>query len=280
MSRVALISALIVLAAYGGALPADSQTAARASCQGKTLPQSISDARLALEKQPEELAPRIRLADALVDQGCYEEAVAVLEGGQAMHPHSIELTGKLRDVRSMITEQTYIQGLTQAEEAAKLQHNQLRCTKLGDLDACNAALRSTPDDVALLVAKADALMQDGHVTQAVDVYQHAAQLSPANESVKAKLSAAQARESAAVAPPAVVPQVAASEKQAAQGTAAPKPIAASRVAAVSKPAAASKAATAPKGPAPTRVAAASPPPLIEPAPAPSYSNDAPAGRSN
>ena len=59
----------------------------------------------------------------------------------------------MRDVRSLVTEQTYIEGLTQAAEGAKLARNQLRCTKLADIAACEDAFRSKPDDVQLLIGE-------------------------------------------------------------------------------------------------------------------------------
>ena len=75
---------------------------------------------------------RLRLADALVDQGCYQEAVGVLEAGEQVHPHSSELAGKLRDVRSLVTEQTYIAGLTQAAERSP-QHDRMHIHPRGEM---------------------------------------------------------------------------------------------------------------------------------------------------
>jgi Flp pilus assembly protein TadD len=144
-----------------------------------------------MDHNPDDLGPRMRLADALVDQGCYQEAVEILETASEIFPRNAELTGKLRDVRSLVTEQTYIEGLTQAAEGAKLARNQLRCTKLGDVAACEDALRSKPDDVQLLLAKGDALMQANRPTEAETAYRHLAQLKPGDESVRTKLANAE-----------------------------------------------------------------------------------------
>jgi tetratricopeptide (TPR) repeat protein len=133
----------------------------------------------------------MRLADALVDQGCYQEAVGVLEAVQESFPRNAELSAKLRDVRSLVTEQTYIEGLTQAAESAKLARNQLRCTRLADITACEDALRSKPDDPQLLVAKGDALIQANRPAEALTAYQHAAALKPGDEAIKTKLTAAE-----------------------------------------------------------------------------------------
>src|SRR5262249_45299655 len=130
---------------------------ARASCQNGKQPAAVTEAAAALEHDPDDLGPRVRLADALVDQGGYQEAVGGLEAGEQGHPRDSLLAGKLRDVRSLVTEQTYIEGLTQAAEAAKFQRNQLRCTRLADVTACDDALKLKPDDEQLLTARREAL---------------------------------------------------------------------------------------------------------------------------
>jgi len=164
---------------------------ARASCQSGKHSDAVVDAQSAMNRNPDDLGPRMRLADALVDQGCYQEAVEILETASENFPRNAELTGKLRDVRSLVTEQTYIEGLTQAAEGAKLARNQLRCTKLGDAAACEDALRSKPDDVQLLLAKGDALMQANRPAEAETAYRHLAQLKPGDESVRTKLANAE-----------------------------------------------------------------------------------------
>src|SRR4051794_14735098 len=85
----------------------------RASCQSGKHSDAVVDAKNAMDHNPDDLGPRMRVADALVDQGCYQEAVDILETAEQVFPRSAELTGKLRDVRSLVTEQTYIEGLTQ-----------------------------------------------------------------------------------------------------------------------------------------------------------------------
>ena len=165
---------------------------ARASCQSGKHSDAVVDAQSAMDHNPDDLGPRMRLADALVDQGCYQEAVEILETASEIFPRNAELNGKLRDVRSLVTEQTYIEGLTQAAEGAKLARNQLRCTKLGDVAACEDALRSKPDDVQVLLAKGDALMQANRPAEAETAYRHLAQLKPGDESVRTKLASAEA----------------------------------------------------------------------------------------
>jgi Flp pilus assembly protein TadD len=189
---------------------AHARALARASCQSGKHSEAVVDATAAIEREPDEPGPRMRLADALVDQGCYQEAVGVLEALQESHPRDAEVSAKLRDVRSLVTEQTYIEGLTQAAEVAKLARNQLRCTRLADVSACEDALKSKPDDVQLLLAKGDALMQGNRPADAVTAYQHASQLKPGDEAVKTKLAAAEALQANIPPPPAREPPAVAS----------------------------------------------------------------------
>jgi tetratricopeptide (TPR) repeat protein len=160
-------------------------------CLGDVQSKSVSDAKAGLERAPSLLEPRLRFADALIDQGCYKEAVPVLETGQALFPRSSELQSRLRAARSMLSEEHFFEGLGNAQEAAKLQRNLLRCTKAADVSACDEALRSNPGDRQLTVAKGDALLQGGHPAESLLVYRRAAELVPADEGIKAKLAIAE-----------------------------------------------------------------------------------------
>jgi cytochrome c-type biogenesis protein CcmH/NrfG len=234
---------------------AHARAIARASCESGMHSDTVVDATVAVKHDPEEPGPRMRLADALVDQGCYQEAAEVLEAAQASHPRDTELSAKLRAVRSLVTEQTYIEGLTQAAEGAKLARNQLRCTRLADISACEDALRSKPDEAALWLAKADALLQANRVADAATAYRRASQLKPGDEAVKAKLADAEALQAKLQPAPAGEPAPAvASNTQ-------PKPKAAKR--------------PAPSVAAPIVSVAA-----LTPAEPRIYSNDAPPGRTN
>jgi len=161
-----------------------------ASCPIDSQPKAVTDAWAALKSSPNELERQLAVADALIDQGCYKEAVPVLEGGLAQRPHSSELQSRLRAARSMLSEEHFFEGLGNAQEAAKLQHSTLRCTKLSDLSACDDALHLKPDDPQLLIAKGDALAHGGRPSDAILIYLHAAGLLPGDEAVKSKLAAA------------------------------------------------------------------------------------------
>jgi predicted Zn-dependent protease len=296
-----------VIYSYGASVPVVAQQAdaharaiARASCQSGKHSEAVVTASAAADRAPDEAEPRIRLSDALVDQGCYQEAVQILEALQASHPRDTELSAKLRAVRSLVTEQTYIEGLTQAAEGAKLARNQLRCTRLEDLSACDDALKSKPDDAQLLSSRADALLQAGRATDAVTDYRHLSVLKPGDSAVEAKLAAAETLQAklqsslaasasvgaAAAAAPAVATRVALSPNAGGMRTRAPKKPTSAKATTVAaaQPDAPSEQ---PKAPAPqssagqhltaTPVATVA---ALAPSEPKTYSNDAPPGRTN
>jgi predicted Zn-dependent protease len=300
---VALLALMATLQGAPAAAQADAhaRALARATCQSGKQVEAVTDAAAALDREPNELGPRLRLADALVDQGCYQEAVDVLEAGQQAFPRNRELSGKLRDVRSLVTEQTYIEGLTQAAEGAKLQRNQLRCTRLADVTACDEALKFKPDDEQLLLAKGDALMQSNRPADAGIAYRHAAQFKPSDEAVKTKLAAAEALLASTTQPAESTPQLAAATPTPA-GTRPPKRTPAAGGARTAGRARAAASKTLPPGSVAALAAAGTPtrPPAsaqlpggqhltatplatvaaLEPQEPRTYSNDAPPGRTN
>jgi hypothetical protein len=138
------------------ALAAHGQTPTTGICSAANQSDSAKELSAALTRDPTQLESRLKLADELMDQGCFDAAVSVLEAGQASHPRSADLARKLREVRSMVSEQRYIEGLSQAAAGAKARRNLFRCTKLADLDACNEALKEAPNDPAVLAARAAA----------------------------------------------------------------------------------------------------------------------------
>jgi cytochrome c-type biogenesis protein CcmH/NrfG len=291
-----LFALLLTLQGEPAAAQADAhaRALARAACQSGKQSEAVTDATAAVQRDPNELGPRMRLADALVDQGCYQKAVDVLEAGQQAFPRNRELSGKLRDVRSLVTEQTYIEGLTQAAEGAKFQRNQLRCTRLADVTACEDALKFKPDDEQLLLAKGDALMQGNRPADAAAAYRHASQLKPGDDAVKTKLAAAEALQASATQAAEAASKIAAAgaapkppQRTPAAGTVANAGSAASPRA--GKNTAAGSAATLAAAGTPARASAiggqltATPLATIaalEPQQARTYSNEAPPGRTN
>jgi tetratricopeptide (TPR) repeat protein len=76
---------------------------------------------------------------------------------------------------------------------ARLSRNVLRCTRFGDVDACDQALAMKPDDVSVVIARGDALLKAQRPLEALDAYRRATALDPANADAAAKVSTAQAQ---------------------------------------------------------------------------------------
>jgi tetratricopeptide (TPR) repeat protein len=189
--------ASFVLAVGMNVAHADERPHDSALCQSAAGP--VATAKAELAAAPDSLNARFKLADAFVNANCYDAAVHTLEDGEALHPRSAELAAKLRTTRSLVSEQAYFAGKEEAELAAKVSRNLLRCSKLGDLNACDEALKLKPDDVELLLGKGDALVKASRPAEAEQVYRRAKQVAPENARVAAQLSAAQTQRQAALA---------------------------------------------------------------------------------
>ncbi len=153
----------------------------------------VTSARSALAAAPASLPARFELADALVEANCFHEAVHTLEDGKAIHPRNAELTAKLRTTRSLVSEQDYFESKEQAELAARLSRNRLRCTRLADIEACDEALKLEPDDVPVLVGKGDALLDAARPGEAQAVYRQALRVAPGDGRISTQLAAAHAQ---------------------------------------------------------------------------------------
>src|SRR5580704_15809171 len=135
-------------------------------------------ARSDLQSTPDVLSKRLHLADLLVNAGCFDEAIHVLEAGEASNPRSSDLQFRLTRARSMMKEKEYFEGIDQAEAAARLRRNVLRCTQLSDIEACDAVLSIQPNNADIVLAKGQALSKAGRNDDAIAAYTQAAQLAP------------------------------------------------------------------------------------------------------
>jgi tetratricopeptide (TPR) repeat protein len=160
---------------------------------------AIDALRGALAQEVQSIDTRLKLAEALLAQACYGEAVHVLEEGGRLHPRNATLQAKLREARSMLSEQNYFDALGRAEQSAKAERNVLRCRKLGDIPACDAALHERPDDVQLLIVKADALVHADRPSEALALYQEAAGRGAAPREIEEKLAAVESQRRGMVA---------------------------------------------------------------------------------
>jgi tetratricopeptide (TPR) repeat protein len=184
--RVTALTAFAALLAATGLARADG-----ALCQAGG--PRVTGARTALAAAPASLPARFELADALIEASCFHDAVHTLEDGTSIHPRSAELTAKLRTTRSLVSEQDYFEGKEQAELAARRSRNLLRCTRLGDIEACDEALKIKPDDAQTWLAKGDALLKASRPGEADGAYRRARQIAPDDARIATQLAAARAQ---------------------------------------------------------------------------------------
>jgi tetratricopeptide (TPR) repeat protein len=161
-----------------------------ATCSAPPSPARVA-AGQAFDQKPKDLGALLKLSDALAADSCFDEAVHVLEDGQAVHGRNAELQAHLREARSMLSEQHYFDSLDRAGEAARLSRNLLRCGKLADLQACDDALAQKPGDPGILIAKGDALLQAKRPADALRAYGQAKQVANGDTVVDERVAAAE-----------------------------------------------------------------------------------------
>jgi tetratricopeptide (TPR) repeat protein len=158
-----------------------------AVCSPELKKDEIAVVRASVDRAPESLAPRLALADLLVQEGCYDEALHALEAAQERHSRDAELLNKMKLVRSFVSERQFFDGLDTAQAEARLSRNLLRCTRLDDVAACDEAARMKPDNGEIIAAKGAALAKSGRLAEALTVYRRAIALNPANTQIDARL---------------------------------------------------------------------------------------------
>ncbi len=186
MRRVATFGLLLALLGGSSFARADG-----AACQSGG--QAVTAARAALAASRASLPARFALADALVEASCFHEAVHTLEDGESIHPRNADLMTKLRNTRSLVSEQEYFAGKDQAELAARISRNLLRCSKLADVAACDEALKLKPGDAEIHLAKGDAMLKGARPGDAEVAYRRAGEIAPGNPRVATQLAAAGAQ---------------------------------------------------------------------------------------
>ncbi len=168
------------------------------TCKNTTPTDAARAASVVLERDPRDLDARLKLADELMASNCFDEAVHALEKGEALHGRNPQLQSQLREARSMLREQSYFEGLNRAEDAAKLSHSLLRCSRLADIEACDQALARQPGDPQIVLAKADALLQAKRPAEALTAYRRARELAPDNATIEQKIAAAEVQRRALI----------------------------------------------------------------------------------
>ena len=161
------------------------------ACAASAQQPAIASARESLQRTPDALKVRLGFVDLLIGSGCYDEAVHVLEDGARIHVGNEEVATRLRTARSFINERQFFDGLDKAELEAKLSRQILRCTRFADVEACDQALAIKPDNVVVVIARGDALLQSQRPIEALDAYRRATTLEPSNAELAKKVSTAQ-----------------------------------------------------------------------------------------
>jgi tetratricopeptide (TPR) repeat protein len=169
------------------------EAASPSSCQNAATRPAIANAKAALDRTPSDLRKRFGLADAWSDAGCFNDALQVLQSAEATNQGNKELDTRLRVAKSLVGEEHFFDDLDRASVGAKLKRDTFRCTSLGDLDACNAAVGMSPDDPALLIAGGDALARAKRPADAISHYRRAAALVPDKTEIDMKINAAEAQ---------------------------------------------------------------------------------------
>ena len=170
---------------------------AAASCTGSSGVAAVTACQNELTRKPNDIDLRIRYADVLMDERQYNEAVNVLKKGLAMYPGSTALKRKYRLASSLAEEQKAIGGLPKTPAAGTSRNvNVIVCKTLKGkraLAACNDVLKTDPENVMALTRRGDELMAINQTMNAVNTYQQAVDLEPANAVLKSKLRMAKAK---------------------------------------------------------------------------------------
>jgi tetratricopeptide (TPR) repeat protein len=156
----------------------------------------IAAGKTELQRSPTRLGKRMELANLLEKAGCYDEAVHLLEEGQKYNPFNPTLLFSLRRARNMVKEEHYFEGIDQAEAGARLSRKTERCTREGEIAACDEVLSQQPNNTKILIAKGDALVKAHRPAEASKAYIRASELTPNDTALTGKLQALQSQHQA------------------------------------------------------------------------------------
>jgi tetratricopeptide (TPR) repeat protein len=190
---VAALSLLTLLASSRVAIAASESTCVNGGQQNP----DIAAGKTALQRWPSQVGKRIEVANLLEKAGCYDEAVHLLEEGQKYNPYNPTLQFSLRRARNMVKEEHYLEGIDQAEASARLNRKMERCTREGEVAACDEVLSQQPNNTTILIAKGDALMKAHRPAEAWKAYIRASELAPNNTALNGKLQALRSQRQAA-----------------------------------------------------------------------------------
>ena len=185
MPSVAALLLLTLLASSRVAVAAAESTCVKGGQQNS----DIAARKSALQRSPTLLGTRIELANLLEKAGCYAEAVQFLEEGQKYNPYNPTLLFTLRRARNLVKEEHHLEDADQAETSARLNRKMERCTREGEVAACDEVLSQQPNNTKILIAKGDALMKEHRGAEAWKAYSRASELAPNDTALAGKLQA-------------------------------------------------------------------------------------------
>lgn len=197
-----------------------------ASCKSDVAKQpAFEKARAEVRQKPRSVGTRTDLADALLEIGCYDEAVHLLEDGVKLLPNDRNLQTRLKTAKSYVEEREHQDNNASApvvaSEAVFLRY-QLRCKQIGDPAACDQAIGIKPTDVSLFTAKGDALLKERRPKEALLAFNRAKQLAGTDAEFSSRINAAQAM-LAAESPPAIAQKAPAAPTPVRTAAVAPSP---------------------------------------------------------
>jgi tetratricopeptide (TPR) repeat protein len=182
---VAALLLLTLLASSRVAVAASENTCVNGGQQNS----DIAARKTALQRSPTLLGTRIELANLLEKAGCYDEAVHLLEEGQKYNPFNPTLRFRLRRARNMVKEEHHLEGGDQSEAGARLNRKMERCTREGEVAACDEVLSQQPNNTKILIAKGDAMVKEQRPAEAWKAYIRASELAPNDTALTGKLQA-------------------------------------------------------------------------------------------
>ena len=185
VSSVAALLLLTLLASSRVAVAAAESTCVNGGQQNR----DITTRKTVLQRSPTLLGTRLELANLLEKAGCYAEAVHFLEEGQKYNPYNPTLLFSLRRARNQVKEEHHLEGIDQADTGARLNRKMERCTRDGEVAACDEVLSQQPDNTKILIAKGDAMMKAHRPAEAWKAYIRASELKPNDTALTGKLQA-------------------------------------------------------------------------------------------
>jgi tetratricopeptide (TPR) repeat protein len=182
---VAALLLLTLLASSRVAVAASESTCTKGAQQNP----DIATRKTVLQRSPTLLGTRIELANLLEKAGCYDEAVHFLEEGQKYNPYNPTLLFGLRRARNLVKEEHHLEDIDQAETSARVNRKLERCTREGEVAACDEVLSQQPNNAKILIAKGDAMMKAHRPAEAWKAYIRASELAPNDTALTGKLQA-------------------------------------------------------------------------------------------